>query len=76
MALLVKPRNNKNLEIGENDLENDLEIPEKTWSGTFMGEWGPCNRHSKKKINHQNFQKGCSKASKMPIFDQKSDFFD
>ena len=27
----------------KNDLENDLVIPGKTWSGTLLGEWGPCN---------------------------------
>ena len=30
----------------------------------------------KRKINNKNFEKGCSKASKMAIFDRKSEFFD
>ena len=31
----------KTWKLMKNDLENDMEIPGKTWSETLLGEWGP-----------------------------------
>ena len=43
MVLLAEPCYEKTWKWMKNDLENDLEKPGKTWSGTLPGEWGPCN---------------------------------
>ena len=36
----------KTWKLMKTDLENDLEKPGKTWSGTLLGEWGPCSVQS------------------------------